>query len=424
MIYLGGINVNHIQYMYYPATLKDCPEKFKEKTAIRLVDMSVCDNLVGGFGGTQNFKGCTNLHTVRLPIGPNYTFEGKNNWKFRGTAIYSIVIPEAVTSIGTDNFYDCKNLESIYILGNQTSLGQRNFEKCTNLTNIYILGDNPTIDLTSFTENFVECEGKDFRSTGKYFFFVTTNMEYLNGVKDAIGAIDIVSYDEYIGNEESYTDGRYIISGTNICDVYYGNHNIDESSANECAGICVQCGIAVVNHSEKAEVNTSILYESYVEKGTKTTKCTNDGCTYCVSEETPALFTCTGYSVAEYGANGIAVGFTANNKAIDEYENVTGKDVSYGVFAVLQSKLGDGEIFDKDGNKGTGVVNADLTSHRFDIFEFKIVGFTDAQKDTKLALGAYVSVTDENGTEYSYLQVGTKAENEKYVFVTYNEVVK
>ena len=93
------------------------------------------------------------------------------------------------------------------------------------------------------------------------------------------------------------------------------------------------------------------------------------------------------------------------------------------MFAVLQSKLGDGEIFDKDGNKGTGVVNADLTSRRFDIFEFKIVGFTDTQKDIKLAMGAYVAVTDGETTEYSYMQAGEPNENEKYCFVSYNDIV-
>ena len=30
--------------------------------------------------------------------------------------------------------------------------------------------------------------------------------------------------------------------------------------------------------------------------------------------------------------------------------------------------------------------------------------------------------TDENGTAYTYLQVGTKAEADKYVYVTYNEI--
>ena len=428
MIYLGGINADYIQYMYYPATLKDCPEKFKGKTALRLVDMSVCENLVGGFGGTQNFSGCTNLHTVRLPIGPNYTFEGKNNWKFKNTAISSIVIPEAVTSIGTDNFYGCKNLESIYILGNQTSLGQRNFEECTNLTNIYILGDNPTIDITSFKENFFECvnNGKtlDFRSTGKYFFFVTTNTEYLNDVMDAIGATAIVSYTEFVENPESYSDGRYIISGTNICDAYYGSHNIEINSANECVGICNQCGIAIVNHSKEAEINTNIFYVSYAEKGTKTVKCMNEGCTYLATEEMPALFTCLGYSAPEYsGSTGIAVGFAANEAAISEYTEVTGKSVSYGLFAVLKDIIVDNDIFASDGTAAEGVVSTNISRFGYEIFEIKIVGFGEEHKDMKIAMGAYVEVTDGEGTEYFYLQSGTPEENERYCFISYNDVV-
>ena len=428
MIYLGGINADYIQYMYYPATLKDCPEKFKGKTALRLVDMSVCENLVGGFGGTQNFSGCTNLHTVRLPIGPNYTFEGKNNWKFKNTAISSIVIPEAVTSIGTDNFYGCKNLESIYILGNQTSLGQRNFEECTNLTNIYILGDNPTIDITSFKENFFECvyNGKtlDFKSTGKYFFFVTTNTEYLNDVMDAIGATAIVSYTEFVENPESYSDGRYIISGTNICDAYYGSHNIEINGANECVGICNQCGMAFVNHSKEAEINTNIFYVSYAEKGTKTVKCTNEGCTYLVTEEMPALFTCLGYSTPEYsGSAGIAVGFAANEAAISEYTEVTGKSVGYGLFAVLKDRIGDNDIFASDGTAADGVVSTNISRFGYEIFEIKIVGFGEEHKDMKIAMGAYVEVTDGEATEYSYLQSGTPNANEKYCFVSYNDVV-
>ena len=428
MIYLGGINADYIQYMYYPATLKDCPEKFKGKTALRLVDMSVCENLVGGFGGTQNFSGCTNLHTVRLPIGPNYTFEGKNNWKFKNTAISSIVIPEAVTSIGTDNFYGCKNLESIYILGNQTSLGQRNFEECTNLTNIYILGDNPTIDITSFKENFFECvyNGKtlDFKSTGKYFFFVTTNTEYLNDVMDAIGATAIVSYTEFVENPESYSDGRYIISGTNICDAYYGSHNIEINGANECVGICNQCGMAFVNHSKEAEINTNIFYVSYAEKGTKTVKCTNEGCTYLVTEEMPALFTCLGYSTPEYsGSAGIAVGFAANEAAISEYTEVTGKSVGYGLFAVLKDRIGDNDIFASDGTAADGVVSTNISRFGYEIFEIKIVGFGEEHKDMKIAMGAYVEVTDGEATEYIYLQSGTPEENERYCFVSYNDVV-
>ena len=46
------------------------------------------------------------------------------------------------------------------------------------------------------------------------------------------------------------------------------------------------------------------------------------------------------------------------------------------------------------------------------------------QKDIKLAMGAYVAVTDGEATEYSYLQADTPLENEKYSFVSYNDVAK
>ncbi len=54
----------------------------------------------------------------------------------------------------------------------------------------------------------------------------------------------------------------------------------------------------------------------------------------------------------------------------------------------------------------------------------KITGFTDEQKDTRLAMGAYVCVADGEATEYSYMQDDTKGEKVgNYYFVSYNDVV-
>ena len=93
------------------------------------------------------------------------------------------------------------------------------------------------------------------------------------------------------------------------------------------------------------------------------------------------------------------------------------------MFAVLQSRLGDNDVFSKDGTAADGVINAEITNYEFVAFELKIVGFTDEQKDTKLAMGAYVAVTDGETTEYSYMQSGASNENEKYCFVSYNDIV-
>ncbi|MBO4983342.1 MAG: hypothetical protein J6D23_04730, partial [Clostridia bacterium] len=165
-----------------------------------------------------------------------------------------------------------------------------------------------------------------------------------------------------------------------------------------------------------------ISYENYLSEGVKNTVCL-DCDTSPLLTSAPALFTCLGYSAPEDGRGGITIGFTVNNVAIAEYEEITGKTLKYGVFAVLQSRLGDNNVFSKDGTVADGVINAEITNYEFVAFELKIVGFTDEHKDTKFAMGAYVAVTEGEETEYSYMQVGTPNANEKYCFVSYNDIV-
>lgn len=165
------------------------------------------------------------------------------------------------------------------------------------------------------------------------------------------------------------------------------------------------------------------IYENGFENsGKHIYKCT--GCYETKEETVPALFTCLGYSAPENGDGGIAMGFLVNEKAIVEYEKATGKTLKYGVFAVSQGKLGDNAIFGENG-AANGVISVDVTTHGFDMFEIKIVGFTDEQKSMAFAMGAYVAATDKNGTEYSYMQDDSKgASNGKYYFASYNDIIK
>ncbi|MBR2444946.1 MAG: hypothetical protein IKB27_06050, partial [Clostridia bacterium] len=95
----------------------------------------------------------------------------------------------------------------------------------------------------------------------------------------------------------------------------------------------------------------------------------------------------------------------------------------YGLFAVLKDRIGDNDIFASDGTAAEGVVSTNISRFGYEIFEIKIVGFGEEHKDMKIAMGAYVEVTDGEGTEYFYLQSGTPEENERYCFVSYNDVV-
>ena len=168
-----------------------------------------------------------------------------------------------------------------------------------------------------------------------------------------------------------------------------------------------------------AGVNASSV-EAYVQDGYAYVKSTGEVLKNISLDE---CFVCLGYSAPEDGRGGIAIGYTVNNEAIIQYEKITGKTLKYGVFAVAKDKLGTNDVFAEDGTVADGVINAEISNHGFVAFELKIIGFTDEYKDLKLAMGAYVAVTDGETTEYSYMQSGEPNENEKYCFVSYNDIV-
>ena len=165
-----------------------------------------------------------------------------------------------------------------------------------------------------------------------------------------------------------------------------------------------------------------ISYESYTEEGKKAMKCADCG---AISYKSVApLFTCLGYSAYEVGGDGIAIGYLVNNEAIDEYTSITGKSLTYGVFVASQNKLGENDIFDQEGNKANGVVSVEITSYEFAVFELKVIGFTDENKGSLLAMGAYVKEADGENAEYSYMQDDTNGEKlGNYYFVSYDSVV-
>ena len=203
-----------------------------------------------------------------------------------------------------------------------------------------------------------------------------------------------------------------------------GDHTYEDDFNCETALACEVC-LKTLKEALAHDIKTTILYEKgYTREGLKTVVCQNEGCSHSEGEEkTEALFTCLGYSAPEDGRGGIAVGYTINNEAIREYEKATGKALKYGAFAVLKDKLGTDDLFNAKGEVANGAISAEISGNNYVAVELKITGFTDDYKDTKLAMGVYVAVTDGENIKYSYLQAGTPSENEKYSFISYNDIV-
>ena len=64
----------------------------------------------------------------------------------------------------------------------------------------------------------------------------------------------------------------------------------------------------------------------------------------------------------------------------------------------------------------------EVSQYGLSAFEIHITGFTNGYKETKLAMGAYVEVTNGTATEYSYIQSGVPIAGEKYCFISYGEL--
>ena len=89
-----------------------------------------------------------------------------------------------------------------------------------------------------------------------------------------------------------------------------------------------------------------------------------------------------------------------------------------------KSNIGKNDIFDENGEARDGVIAADITDCGFGLFNLKIFGFTDEQKEIDIAMGAFVGTKNDESSEYSYLQIAPAKTGEKYFFASYNEVVK
>jgi len=142
-----------------------------------------------------------------------------------------------------------------------------------------------------------------------------------------------------------------------------------------------------------------------------------------IIEDLGTMIKCLGYSTPENGRGGIAIGFEVDKKAIDIYEEKTGKSVDFGAFAIAQKNLGDNYVLDNDGSAISGAIKAEISNTQIGSFELVITGFkTEVQKAAMLAIGAYVIATKGEEIEISYIQKGTPSEGNKYCFISYNQL--
>ena len=108
--------------------------------------------------GEDAFKGCSGLTSIIVEKGNtnydsrdncNAIIETKSNTLINGCK--NTIIPNSVTGIGNNAFYNCSGLTSITIPNSVTSIGSYTFENCSGLTSITIPNSVTSIGWSAFS---------------------------------------------------------------------------------------------------------------------------------------------------------------------------------------------------------------------------------------------------------------------------------
>ena len=367
------------------------------------------------FSGAGNpFANSSNMYFVNEPFMMNsasdvpsrpdvyYFPEGLTSF---GAAILgsnankTVVISENVTSHSTKMFAG-SGVETVVYLGNMTSF-KLTLEQTTKLN---VLMPNTTAQPT------VSATGN---TNGSSVYLCELNKSFAfdeNSWKDATVHIEDPSKSAVI-KEPNCVENAWKNTYC-FCGAYMGEVEISNSNNGG-------------EHDLENAIVANIVYGDFTSIGTKVLKCPRCGAEDITGGEAPALFTCLGYSTSETDGTGISIGYRVDYDAIKTYKELTGIELSYGMFATTKQAVENGDIFDADGNTVSGAIALDVTKSGFTFLSLKMVGFdTEESKEVEFAIGAYAVTTQDGKKSYSYIQEDTPLENQKYAFIKYSDYVK
>lgn len=327
--------------------------------------------------------------------------------------------PTSLTSIGIEAFNGCYGAFSGDLYVNATSISNGAF-------------NNAIANVTSITF------GPLVESMGNQSF--TVRMAELTSCKPSDSTIQIrkivflAKASNITFNQNAfYFDGTWARSPYSNLEKIVLSHIEDEKLVKE-NDIFSQYTTSVVAFDDNTEddyvityhdfsILNDISYDSFLKAGNEINKCSKCGVT-SVGDETEALFKCIGFSYFEGERGGITISFAVNKGAISNYTTKTSKTLEYGLFATLDSKIGEKDAINTSGGNVDGVASVCMSKHTYDIIEFRISGITtDAHKAEKIVFGAYVIETNGDKKTVSYMQAKDADENKKYSSVSYNELV-
>ena len=199
--------------------------------------------------GTNAFSFCSGLKTVTIPN--SVTSIGTNAFSFCH-GLKTVTIPNSVTDIGDEAFYYCTGLTEVTIPNSVTSIGSGTFEDCSGLKTVTI--PNSVTDIGD--EAFYYCTGlktvtigNSVKSIGDKAFYHCSSLEHVTSKAVTPPQIWAMTFDDYgmpfyvpAGCKPKYAEAEYWNNFTDIRETGVTLHTVTANATDETMGYVMGAG--------------------------------------------------------------------------------------------------------------------------------------------------------------------------------------
>ena len=418
---------SNLLYLTLPNTLTELPKRVCQSTPV--IDCTIPDEAPFESISAVAFYKAKNLYSVDIPANVTIIYSnGHSNDGYpfyecvslvdvdfaenskletiqqnsfnRCTALKEITIPNSVVNLGNNVFMYCSGLETVRLGANAgKGLTEYNVQSmlygCNSLKYVYM---SDTMVPTSGSHLF------DSGASGMVIFYTGDQTEYeaLKAILTTLGnngkfvnatamEWDVTKDDQYYKDLAATEKKNYVVYGYNTCQAFYDGE-----------------------HTESGTPTYKYNGEEYLSNYVAISACSVCGITDSETVVCGPLFINKGYAKEENGSL-FTYGIVVDKDEIAKYVAHTGKAFNYGMIVAAGDLVNDGALFDESAKAIDGTIIIDVTTTKYTVYQLKMTGIKDTQKDLSVYACAYVI----DGTAVSYIGEET---TDSAVAISYNQI--
>lgn len=370
------------------------------------------------------FYGCRNLREIVIPKSVE-KMTGTVGVLYECVNMTSVTFEEGskLTTLGSRIFKDCDSLTEITFPNTLTTIGERIVENCDSLVKVNFgsnLGNlTQSLIYQSYKVQYIYLSKTITASAGSHALSSSDgtyakSVIFFNGTYDEALALKALVTANGTGNNQKISHDNFIKWDSTQTDDYYVELATSEGKNYVVYGYNTCQAFYDGKHTESGTPTYEYKGEEYLSNYVAISACSVCGITDSETLVCGPLFINKGYAKEENGSL-FTYGIVVDKDEIAKYVAHTGKAFNYGMIVAAGDLVNDGALFDESAKAIDGTIIIDVTTTKYTVYQLKMTGIKDSQKDLSVYACAYVI----DGTAVSYIGEET---TDSAVAISYNQI--